>query len=954
MSRLLLTTLALTWLGAGAWAANDEPPDDTIAVENSLGMRMIRVAAGSFAMGSQEGDWDEQPVHQVTIRRPFWMSASEVTLPQYQQFRPKHALAGPSGAVTGVSWHEAMAFCRWLSEKEGKPYRLPTEAEWEHACRLNVGAEPAVRLREAEELTLQMEKWTYYLFSREDPAGEIVLPGNDRQRTGSSGYVPLVAAKDGPCRVEVRHVSTGHEYGLVRADVGAKLFMDRDYRIARFSPALAGATLVKTWVADEEVTADRHLVLHADKPVTLYLAFCEITRSLPGWMSDFRAHGRTAARISVLPLSTEGRIGLRQMGDAVAEWCLDWHGEYRAEDQIDPVGPAEGLARVIRGDKPDDSRHLLPGRSESFYRRGANRAGMAPGFGASETANDGPAASGRHSIGFRVMQAPAPETKPYPADVPLVRCGVKQSTVSAAARHGPDPARPYFRKRYLLPTPPETIFSVPSQEQLLRHRRTIAAAGLHPAFCGHNHSPAVEVLPNGDVLLAIFTSWNEYEPDTSLMLTRLRFGSDTWEMPSYGLDLPDACDNCPLLWTEAGQIHLFWANTGAIGGYPFQWISSADSGATWGEVRFPRFVTPLGPHSRQPVNSVLRDRTETLYVASDAVGASSLLWVSRDGMQTWADPGGRTGGRHTTFVLLQDGRTILGMGGKSSDLAGYLPQSLSSDGGKTWQVSKTAFPAYSSNQRPCILRLASGRLFFCGDFQRSKDRAQPPGIRDHGAFVALSDDDGRTWRIKKLAGTQPHESPSWYGPADTIGYSVARQAPNGVIHLIATMNRPCLHLELNEAWILSDAPPPGDDARLMANTATSIRGVERREERYASGQPKIIWHAGIGDDGRYLLHGEETWYYPDGGRQYVATYALGRKVGTETFYRTDGSRSWQREHRQDGTSIWTQWYSSGTKKAESVWQDFHAHGPARTWDRAGQAVSSVVFQQGDIARSSSS
>ena len=242
---------------------------------NSIGMRFVRVPMGTFTMGSKDGHWDEQPVHDVRITDSFLLGETEVTLAQYRLFRPEHGLSAETGAATGASWHDAAAFCRWLSEKDGKPYRLPTEAEWEHACRLNVGAESADGLREAEELALQMEKeeWSYYLFSREYPAGEIILPGNDRQRTGSSGYVPLGVAKDGPCRLEVRHVSTGREYGLEHADAGAKLFMDRDYRIARLSPALAGARLVKTWVADEEVTADRHLVLHVDKPVTLYLAF---------------------------------------------------------------------------------------------------------------------------------------------------------------------------------------------------------------------------------------------------------------------------------------------------------------------------------------------------------------------------------------------------------------------------------------------------------------------------------------------------------------------------------------------------------------------------------------------------------------------------------------------------------------------------------------------------------
>ena len=467
----------------------------------------------------------------------------------------------------------------------------------------------------------------------------------------------------------------------------------------------------------------------------------------------------------MLSPSNEGRIGLSQMTDGVAEWCSDWHGTYRAEEQVDPVGPLAGLARVVRGDKLDDARHLLPGKTDAFYHRSANRAGMAPDFGVGAASNDDPSAPGRHSIGFRVVQAPTPETQPYTADMPLFSCGVKQETADAAARHGPDPEEPYFRKRYLLPTPPENC-----------DRQTIDAAGLHPSFCGHNHSPALEVLPNGDVLLAIFTSWTEYEPDMSIMFTRLRFGADQWEMPSYWLDCPDTCDNCPLLWTEGARVHFFWAHTCGIGSCPFQWVTSSDSGASWSEVRFPRFATSIGPHSRQPINTAVRDGDGAIYIPSDGVGASSVLWVSKDDMSTWQDLGGRTGGRHTTFVLLRDGRTILGLGGKSSDIGGYMPKSISTDGGRTWEVSATPFPALGGNQRPCVLRLRSGRLFFCGDFQRI-DGASPPTVTSRGSFVALSADDGATWRIKKLAGTQQHENPSNHGGADTIGYSVARQAP---------------------------------------------------------------------------------------------------------------------------------------------------------------------------------
>ena len=125
---------------------------DAETTTNSIGMKLVPIAPGSFVMG-QDGpsadykmskhptedntaDVDEKPAHRVTISAPFHIGETEVTEGQYRQFKPKHnGHAADDEAVVGVSWNDAVAFCEWLSKKEGKTYRLPTEAEWEYACR---------------------------------------------------------------------------------------------------------------------------------------------------------------------------------------------------------------------------------------------------------------------------------------------------------------------------------------------------------------------------------------------------------------------------------------------------------------------------------------------------------------------------------------------------------------------------------------------------------------------------------------------------------------------------------------------------------------------------------------------------------------------------------------------------------------------------------------------------
>ncbi len=160
-------------------------------ITNSVGMKLTLVPSGEFRMGSGEsaGDTDafftknyrvgraplylrgEHPQHLVRITKPFYLGSCHVTRGQFRQFVKKSgyttdaekgsnpgaggwdpALKGISfkkdcswknvgfeqtdeHPVVNVSWGDAMAFCQWLSKKEKKTYRLPTEAEWEYACR---------------------------------------------------------------------------------------------------------------------------------------------------------------------------------------------------------------------------------------------------------------------------------------------------------------------------------------------------------------------------------------------------------------------------------------------------------------------------------------------------------------------------------------------------------------------------------------------------------------------------------------------------------------------------------------------------------------------------------------------------------------------------------------------------------------------------------------------------
>jgi formylglycine-generating enzyme required for sulfatase activity len=124
----------------------------TVDLGEGITLDLVWVPAGEFVMGSADGHPDERPQSVVTIDSPFWMAATEITNAQYALFDPTHdsrveskhgyqfgvhgyPLNEPDQPVVRVSWEQAQAFCAWLGERAGDDFRLPTEAEWEYACR---------------------------------------------------------------------------------------------------------------------------------------------------------------------------------------------------------------------------------------------------------------------------------------------------------------------------------------------------------------------------------------------------------------------------------------------------------------------------------------------------------------------------------------------------------------------------------------------------------------------------------------------------------------------------------------------------------------------------------------------------------------------------------------------------------------------------------------------------
>jgi hypothetical protein len=405
-------------------------------------------------------------------------------------------------------------------------------------------------------------------------------------------------------------------------------------------------------------------------------------------------------------------------------------------------------------------------------------------------------------IGFRVALGPLPATEPLPPPPPpLHQRNVSQEVPEDLAR-GPDPSRPYFAgpRRYVK-VPPDSY---------------------GPMFSSHNHDPAIVECPNGDLLAIWYSTFQETGREVAVLASRLRYGAEEWEPASPFWDAPDRNDHTPALWFDGDDTLYFFigVSTAATwGNLAIVLRTSSDNGATWST---PRFIAPDHGSRTMPEESVFRMRDGRIVLSVDAIDRRSRgtsVWISGDDGETWSDPGGTIPGIHAAIAEGREGQLIAFS--REHTVRGRMPKCLSSDGGASWECMASPFPRIASGQRPVMLRLREGPLFFASFAEeRTIEDAAGRERTVSGLFGALSYDDGETWPVERLitddgpgrellGGAWTGRFTMSHNRAEPRGYLSVTQTPNGVIHLISS----ALHYEFNQRWLETPAPPlpPEDD-----------------------------------------------------------------------------------------------------------------------------------------------
>lgn len=541
-----------------------------------------------------------------------------------------------------------------------------------------------------------------------------------------------------------------------------------------------------------EVVASRSLSADPGAPVTLVTwdeaqGYCQ-------WL------GKAEGSICRLPTEAEWEIaagpasasGLEGLGDGIREWCFDWWAQYIEADETDPLGPADGIVRVIRGRVNDlgnfritDRSGGLPGeRLPNVSFRVARVHGTAGGHRVSPPPD---------AVFRDVVQAPKAWKRPGKSDTPVFHGG--------------------------------QIYISKSQDN---------AANL--PHWGRHHVPSITWCDNGDLLATVMTSPNDGSDQMAVLLTRLRDGADTWDPPARFFILPDRDVDAAILHrADDGVLYHFNAmGKGELADFAARSVSR-DNGATWSRpeiVRFHRFTEGADDGFRSDLAFIHMDlvilNDGALAMARDVVGPrpyGTALFKSADHGMSWhemtrlgwqagsfakkGEQAGWIAGWHAAVAALRDG-SFLAVG-RTGDIDGRAPISRTIDQGRTWTYSASDLSPISSSQRPIIKRLAEGPLMLVhytdsSDITRNKEPEQGIEIRDaagtprrmFGTFTALSFDEGATWSHHKPLPVRA-ETPL---ETDRAGYYSATQSPDGMIHLISTHR----YYRFNLAWLKEPMP----------------------------------------------------------------------------------------------------------------------------------------------------
>lgn len=297
-----------------------------------------------------------------------------------------------------------------------------------------------------------------------------------------------------------------------------------------------------------------------------------------------------------------------------------------------------------------------------------------------------------------------------------------------------------------------------------------------------SHASSVAQMPDGSILCAWYSGTAEANPDVAVWASR--FESGKWSKPEVIADTMDKPEGNPVLFVDGkGRTWLFFVTIHGLG---WNWAKikyrlSDDSGHTWGPVTM--FRDKRGWMTRNhPI--ILRDGRILLPLYSEDKWCSEFM-ASSDNGATWehaAEVCSKPGNIQAAVVELDDGSLYAAMRTGARKGTGRLWQTRSTDGGATWS-SPTLTSLPNPNAGTDMIRLASGRLLLA--FNNSADKRTPLSL-------AVSDDNGKSWRMVRDVETEPGE----------YSYPSLCQDSDGVIHLTYTYRRQTIkHIAFTEEYI---------------------------------------------------------------------------------------------------------------------------------------------------------